>query len=67
MSGQYIALLSCEECDEHFEKKSGLKGCVWSLHCCLVKYDKQFEKKFGLMNHIIIIDNDWKKSSQEKY
>ena len=31
-------LLSCEECDEHFEKKSGLKGCVWSLHCCLVKY-----------------------------
>merc|ERR1711863_254663 len=31
-------LLSCEVCDEHFEKKSGLKGCVWSLHCCLVKY-----------------------------
>ena len=23
--------------------------------------DKQFEKKSGLMNHIIIIDKDWKK------
>ena len=31
-------LLSCKVCDEHFEKKSGLKGCVWSIHCCLVKY-----------------------------
>ena len=31
-------LLSCEVCDEHFEKKSDLQGCVWSLHCCLVKY-----------------------------
>ena len=110
-------LLSCEVCDEQFEKKFCLKGCVWSLHCCLVKYvmnslkrnlgwkvvfghyivvlwsmwwtfwkeilfeglclvntllscevcDKQFEKKSGLMNHIIIIDKDWKKSSQEKY
>ena len=34
--GQYI--VAFEVCDEQFEKKSGLKGCVWSIHCCLVKY-----------------------------
>ena len=32
MFGQYIALLSCELCDEQFEKKSGLMNHMLLVH-----------------------------------
>ena len=32
MFGQYIALLSCEVCDEQFEKKSGLMNHMRLVH-----------------------------------
>ena len=52
--------------DNHFQLP---KSEIWFEGClCLVTTllscevcDKQFEKKSGLMNHIIIIDKDWKK------
>ena len=30
-----------------------LKGCVWSIHCEVC--DEQFEKKPGLMNHMLLV------------
>ena len=32
MFGQYIALLSCEVCDEQFEKKPGLMNHMLLVH-----------------------------------
>ena len=32
MFGQYIALVSCEVCDEQFEKKSGLMNHMLLVH-----------------------------------
>ena len=57
-------LLSCEVCDEQFEKKSDLLCCVWSLHCCLVKYVMNILKRnlgwrvvFG--QYIVVLWSMW--------
>ena len=57
-------LLSCEVCDEQFEKKSGLKGCVWSIHCCPVKYvmnslKRNFVWRVVFGHYIVVLWSMW--------